>query len=101
MFGLFVLHVFNVYVVDIAGVIGPELSSEVQDVSRFFSSLPPSDRLLQLNPTATAAALVNPNRYRNLFHFIPNDSVQVEVSHIHEHIAAILLRLPITPPSLP
>ncbi|XP_041357612.1 uncharacterized protein LOC121374573 [Gigantopelta aegis] len=61
------------------GVIGPELSSEVQNVSSFFSSLPPRDRLLQLNPTATAATLVNPVKYNNLYHFIPSDSMQVEV----------------------
>ncbi|XP_071088502.1 uncharacterized protein [Haliotis cracherodii] len=63
----------------IYGIIGPEFSSETQDVSRLLSSLPERDRLLQISYSATAAILADKSIYKNLYRVIETDDVQVDV----------------------
>ncbi|XP_046566042.1 LOW QUALITY PROTEIN: uncharacterized protein LOC124274716 [Haliotis rubra] len=63
----------------IYGVIGPEFSSETQEVSRLLSSLPERDRLLQISFSATAAILADKSIYKNLYRVIETDDVQVNV----------------------
>ncbi|XP_067663584.1 uncharacterized protein [Haliotis asinina] len=61
------------------GVVGPDFSSETQDVSRLLSSLPEEDRLLQISYSATAAILSDKSIYRNLYRVIETDDVQVRL----------------------
>ncbi|XP_067663582.1 uncharacterized protein [Haliotis asinina] len=63
----------------IYGLIGPEFSSETQEVSRLLSSLPERDRLLQISFSATAAILADKSIYKNLYRVIETDDVQVNV----------------------
>ncbi len=66
----------------ISGVIGSDLSSETEAVSRLLGSLPAEFRLLQLSYAATSVSLRDKDRFPNFFRTIPPDDIQVEVLSI-------------------
>ncbi|XP_052237846.1 uncharacterized protein LOC127849167 [Dreissena polymorpha] len=63
----------------IAGVVGPELSTEARVLSPILGSVAPEDRLLQLGFSTSAADLGDKKLYPNFARVIPSDNVQVEV----------------------
>ncbi|XP_076467886.1 uncharacterized protein LOC143298802 [Babylonia areolata] len=69
------------------GVLGPERTSEVLVVSSLFSSLPASQRLLQISGSSTGKQLSDSTRFPNFFRVIPPDDTQVKV------ILGLLLQL--------
>ncbi|KAK6173632.1 hypothetical protein SNE40_017047 [Patella caerulea] len=60
-------------------ILGPTFSSQTKDMSRLFSTLPETDRLLMLSYGATSSMLADQTIYKNLYRVIPPDSVQVQV----------------------
>ncbi|KAH3752843.1 hypothetical protein DPMN_187469 [Dreissena polymorpha] len=63
----------------IAGVVGPELSTEARILSPILGSVAPEDRLLQLGFSTSAADLGDKKLYPNFARVIPSDNVQIEV----------------------
>ncbi|XP_052234528.1 uncharacterized protein LOC127847040 isoform X3 [Dreissena polymorpha] len=63
----------------IAGVVGPELSTEARVLSSILGSIAPERRLLQLGFSSSAVDLGDQTLYPNYARVIPSDSVQIEV----------------------
>ncbi|XP_070198021.1 uncharacterized protein [Littorina saxatilis] len=61
------------------GLLGPGRTQEAIVVSRFLSSLPSSQRLLQISGSATGAELSDKGLYSNFYRVVPPDSTQVQV----------------------
>ena len=62
------------------GVLGPDSTQDAIVVSRLLSSLPPSQRLVQVTGSATGATLADRALYSNFFRVIQPDSMQIMVS---------------------
>lgn len=63
----------------IAGIIGPEFSSEAEIISPVFGSVPSQSRLAQVGFSTTAARLSDDNKFPNIIRVVPPDDVQIEV----------------------
>ena len=66
----------------VLGMIGPDRTSDALVVSRFISSLPANQRLVQISGSATGKQLSDKTLYPNFFRVIPPDDTQVEVSKL-------------------
>ena len=63
------------------GLIGPEHSSEAGNTSLLLRLQRPTDRLVQIGFSTTAASLSNTNLYLNFNRVVPSDDVQIEVDN--------------------
>lgn len=74
-----------------AGIIGPEYSSEAEVMSQLLSVVHPEKQLVQVGYSTTASVLTTEDKHPNFVRVIPNDDIQVGVSKIYLKILFIFI----------